>query len=81
MPKTTWKDIHKSNCDKRKWYVFYTWGEANGRSRINTMCPFCKKGMSIYLWSLAGSGKRCKCGALFGPRGYAYKIADSNERN
>ena len=28
-------------------------------------CPFCECVTEVYLWSLAGSGKRCDCGAKF----------------
>jgi hypothetical protein len=35
-----------------------------GRSRIGIECPFCKARVVAYVWSLAGSGKRCECGAL-----------------
>ena len=35
-----------------------------GRSSIDISCPFCKTVVEAYLWSLAGSGKRCPgCGA------------------
>ena len=36
----------------------------NGRSRGWITCPFCAEKVLCYLWSLAGSGKRCGCGAL-----------------
>jgi hypothetical protein len=35
-----------------------------GRSRIVIRCPFCKACVVAYTWSLAGSGKRCGCGAM-----------------
>ena len=28
-------------------------------------CPFCDTVTEAYVWSLAGSGKRCECGAKF----------------
>lgn len=28
-------------------------------------CPFCGSPVRAYWWSLAGSGKRCDCGAKF----------------
>lgn len=34
-------------------------------------CPFCKADVKAYLWSLAGGGKRCDCGAMFTHRGLA----------
>jgi len=47
-----------------------------GRSYINADCPFCKFRNRVYLWSFAGSGKRCEfCGAVFahGNKAYQYK--------
>lgn len=35
-------------------------------------CPFCKRQIHVYIWSLAGSGKKCICGAKIG-RYYAMK--------
>lgn len=35
-----------------------------GRTRGWVTCPFCSAKVLCYLWSLAGSGKRCSCGAL-----------------
>lgn len=34
-----------------------------GRSIVWITCPFCGTEVTAYLWSLAGSGKRCPCGA------------------
>lgn len=42
-----------------------------GRSTVDIECPFCKDVVTAYLWSLAGSGKRCTCGAKFGSTGKA----------
>lgn len=35
-----------------------------GRSTVTVTCPFCGTDTQAYLWSLAGSGKRCECGAV-----------------
>jgi len=35
-----------------------------GRSFIWIKCPFCEVSVVAYLWSLAGCGKKCVCGAL-----------------
>lgn len=36
-----------------------------GRSYLYITCPFCEEQTRAYIWSLAGSGKRCDgCGAL-----------------
>lgn len=35
-----------------------------GRSAAYFDCPFCGEEVKGYYWSLAGSGKRCRCGAF-----------------
>lgn len=35
-----------------------------GRSTVSVRCPFCDCVTEARLWSLAGSGKRCDCGAV-----------------
>ena len=35
-----------------------------GRIRVAITCPFCGDEVIAYVWSLAGSGKKCDCGAL-----------------
>lgn len=42
---------------KRKWSEM-------GKTRISVDCAFCGTEMIAYLWSLAGSGKKCQCGAM-----------------
>lgn len=42
---------------------------AMGRTRILIECPFCGAEVWAFVWSLAGSGKRCPCGALHGSLG------------
>lgn len=42
----------------------------HGKSTITIQCPFCGSESVAYLWSLAGSGKRCECGALHDYFGY-----------
>lgn len=37
-----------------------------GRNLLTLLCPFCDAHVAAYRWSLAGSGKRCTCGAKFG---------------
>lgn len=44
---------------------------AHGRSTVTISCPFCSASVVAYTWSLAGGGKRCGCGALFGSTGVA----------
>lgn len=47
-----------------------------GRSTIIVPCPFCKRPIVAYIWSIAGGGKRCDCGALFATGGDAYHWAN-----
>ncbi|KUJ73906.1 hypothetical protein AVO42_00350 [Thiomicrospira sp. XS5] len=47
--------------------------QANGQSRALLRCPFCQAEVWAYHWSLAGSGKKCHCGAKFNPSGTATK--------
>ena len=35
----------------------------DGRSTIVVECPYCGLDVECFVWSLAGSGKRCPCGA------------------
>lgn len=37
---------------------------AAGRSFYTVECPFCGVAVQARAWSLAGSGKRCECGAV-----------------
>ena len=38
-----------------------------GKSSVVIDCPFCGESVRAYVWSLAGSGKRCPgCGAIHG---------------
>ena len=41
-----------------------------GRSVVYITCPFCGEECTAYMWSLAGSGKRCTCGAKHTAYGY-----------
>jgi hypothetical protein len=46
---------------------------ANGRSYCYVTCPFCGESVKAHIWSLAGSGKRCPCGAVHGNYGISRK--------
>jgi hypothetical protein len=35
-----------------------------GRKLGKVDCPFCNTVVDCYLWSISGSGKKCKCGAV-----------------
>lgn len=36
-----------------------------GRSTVTLRCPHCDTVTEARLWSIAGAGKRCECGAVF----------------
>lgn len=58
-------------------YTYWGYTSAMGRSRITIVCPFCQADVVAYLWSLAGCGKRCECGAKFNQLGEARKARSS----
>ena len=37
-----------------------------GRAPGDANCPFCTALVSGFAWSVAGSGKKCACGAVLG---------------
>lgn len=41
-----------------------------GRSSIDIRCPFCNAVVTAYIWSLAGHGKKCTCGAMHSYYGF-----------
>lgn len=47
-----------------------------GRAAVYIKCPFCDTWITAYLWSIAGGGKRCTCGAFFNAYGTAYQWRD-----
>lgn len=52
-----------------------------GRNEIFIICPFCRVEVKAYLWSLAGSGKRCSCGALHTYYGYTRPAPEKKSRS
>lgn len=48
----------------RKWAASWGYRADFGRASIKFKCPFCGEILTGYLWSLAGSGKKCDCGVL-----------------
>lgn len=44
---------------ERRKYKANNWISRAGRSTVDIECPFCGKVTQAYIWSLAGSGKRC----------------------
>ena len=43
-------------------------------------CPFCEEELEVYIWSFAGSGKRCSCGALLGRVTCVKEVENDEER-
>lgn len=52
----------------------------HGKSTMMVRCPFCEKELEVYIWSLAGSGKRCSCGALLGRVTCVKEVENDEER-
>lgn len=42
--------------------------------------PFCEEMLEVYIWSFAGSGKRCSCGALLGRFACVKEVENDEER-
>lgn len=55
-----------------------------GKSSVIAECPFCGASVVIFLWSIAGNGKKlCSCGAALHSNGIARKLVElaSDEPN
>jgi hypothetical protein len=74
MGKTTYKDI--GTAERREHERTDGYSVASGRSHCYITCPFCGESVKAYLWSLAGGGKRCTCGALHDNYGHTHKKAE-----
>lgn len=66
----TWAETGGPGVERRT-YETRGGSSRNGRSTVVIVCPWCTAHVTAYLWSLAGGGKRCDCGALFGSTGTA----------
>lgn len=49
----------------RLYETVYAGTSRRGQRIVGLRCPFCDTITEAHLWSLAGSGKRCECGAIF----------------
>lgn len=50
---------------------------AMGKSSVVAECPFCGTSVVIFLWSIAGNGKKlCSCGAALHADGLARKLVE-----
>ena len=48
-----------------------------GKSSVVAECPFCASSVTIYLWSIAGNGKKlCACGAALHADRIARKLVE-----
>jgi hypothetical protein len=60
-------------------YVARDHSRAMGRSSVAAECPFCGATVVIFLWSIAGNGKKlCACGAALHADGVARKLVRQN---
>lgn len=68
-----WTDVHQRRdlVDSREYATLWT-TSGMGTSSVTLRCPFCSGRVVAYIWSLAGRGKRCECGALYGSVGLAH---------
>lgn len=62
-----------ASIETRSYGGYATLSSTMGRTRVEIICPFCSARVIAYLWSLAGSGKRCECGVKFDHYGNARK--------
>jgi len=54
----------KYDMSKSRKYIVIGESHNHGNSSIDIECPFCKTKTTAYIWSLAGSGKKCiGCGS------------------
>jgi len=42
-------------------HIAHSYRSRHGRSSIIIVCPWCGQEVEAFIWSLAGSGKRCDC--------------------
>lgn len=71
MPKSLrYSEVHAGlqarTVEERAHGGLYAFTPRMGRTSARVDCPFCGQAVEVFTWSLAGGGKRCACGALFG---------------
>lgn len=84
MPKgPTWSQIHDpknaNRIETRDSGGYIRRYEQMGRTRVVLACPFCSAHVTCFVWSLAGGGKRCDCGAMCGSSGHFTHFADRDK--
>lgn len=56
---------------------YYQISNEFGRAKGRTQCVFCDASVEFYIWSMAGSGKKCyNCGIRIGYMSSSCKIED-----
>lgn len=60
-----------SDREKRN-HTVHSYRSKFGKSTVEIDCPFCSGTTTAFVWSLAGGGKKCSCGALHGGWGFTY---------
>lgn len=50
----------------------------HGRSTMMVKCQFCEEEFEVFIWSFAGSGKRCSCRALLGRTTCVKEVEDND---
>jgi len=75
--RTTWNDVGVEGKTEHRDYECWGHDSRMGRTSYRVTCPFCERTMRVYPWSLAGTGKRCDCGAIFGSRGLCYRLKET----
>lgn len=61
----TWDDVRRERTESREYTITAT-QVGPGRRAMVVRCPWCDRRLTVFGWSLAGTGKRCDCGALLG---------------
>ena len=70
----------KNYIYRRGYFVEGTYSGEHGRSIEDFRCPFCREEITVYIWSFAGGGKRCDCGAWLGMWGCKKKKLKQNDK-
>ena len=65
--------MENKEIDRRQHSRTGSYSQAQGGSYCYIVCPYCGATVKAFIWSLAGGGKKCECGALHG--GWGYTIA------
>ncbi len=72
------KEVITSDGRRRRAVKFMAPGERIPGHYGYIYCPFCGDKVKVYWRSLAGTGKRCECGALLNSEYSAFKEQDTN---